>query len=128
MGYNVTRSAQFFDKEVLKYPQFNLLERSVVLDGNAFAPPSDPNTRNVVPAGTVLKFSATYTKRYVKYDGTGVLQGVLARPIDIVAQATAGSAPAPMFFFDAVFATTQIVDFTLYASALVSTLTFCKFE
>jgi hypothetical protein len=128
MGYNVSRSAQFFDKEVLKYPQLDLLARSVVLDGNAFAPPADPNTRNVVPAGTILKFSATYTKRYVKYDGAGTLQGILARPIDIIAQSTAGSEPAPMFFFDAVFATTQIVDFTLYASALVSTLNHCKFE
>ena len=122
MPFNVTRTSQFYDKEILKYPQAGLLARSVVLDANAFALTTTPDQRTVVPAGTVLKFSATYARRYVKYDGTGTIQGVLTRAVDLVAQATAGSEPAAMFFKDAVFATSAIVDFTLYASALVSTL------
>lgn len=121
MPFNVTRVAQFYDKEILKYPQAGLLARSVVLDANAFAQVGG-DSRTVVAAGTILKFSATYAKRYVKYDGSGTIQGVLTRAVDLISQATAGNEPAAMFFKDAVFATAAIVDFTLYASALVSTL------
>ena len=128
MPFNVTRSAQFYDKEILKYPQPNLLARSVVLDANGFAQNADPNQRTVVPAGTILALSATYNKRYVEYSGAERIEGVLTRGVDLLTQATASSEPAAIFFHEAVFATTQIVDFTQYASALVSSMTTCKFE
>jgi hypothetical protein len=128
MPFNVSRSSQFYDKEVLKYPQMNLLARSVVLDGNAFTHNTTEDQRTVVPAGTILKFSVTLATRYVAYNGSGTIQGILTRPVDMLAQATAGSEPAAMFFHEAVFATTAIVSFTQYASALVSTMNTCKFE
>jgi hypothetical protein len=128
MPFNVSRSSQFYDKEVLKYPQMNLLARSVVLDANAFAQNSDPNQRTVVEAGTILKFSVTLATRYVAYNGSGTIQGILTRPVDLLAQATGGNEPAAIFFHEAVFATTAIVGFTQYASALVSSMPTCKFE
>lgn len=125
MPFNITRSASFYDKEVLAYPQPNLLAKSVVLDANAFT--QSTTGRTVVPAGTILQHSVTLATRYVEYDGSGDVEGVLTRAIDLLAQATAGNEPAAMFFHEAVFATTAIVGFTTYASALVSTLDTCKF-
>lgn len=130
MPYNVSRSAQFYDKEVLKYPQAGTdVIKSVVLDATDTASWGYvADTRNVIPAGTILKLSATNTTQYVKYNGTGTVEGILARAVDFLANATSSDAPAPMFYHEAVFATSAIVSFTLYASALVSTLTTCKFE
>ena len=131
MPFNVGRSAQFFDKEVLKYGVGldGVPVKSVVLDATDIASwPYVADTRNVAPAGTILKLSSTNTSQYVKYNGSGTIAGVLARPVDLIAQATAADEPAPMFFHNVVFATRAIVGFTQFASALVSTLTTCKFE
>lgn len=129
MPFMVSRTAQFYDKEVLKFPTGLDAIKSVVLDA------TDTGTwtyvgdaRNVLPAGTILTLSATNTTQYVKYAGSGTIAGILSRPVDLLAQATAGDEPAPMFFHQCVFATSAIVGFTSYASALVSTLTTCKFE
>lgn len=131
MPFNVGRSAQFFDKEVLKYGTNldNVPVKHVVLDATDVASwPYVADTRNVVPAGTILKLSSTNTTQYVKYNGTGTIAGILARPVDLIAQATAADEPAPAFYHMVVFATKSIVGFTQFASALVSTLTTCKFE
>jgi hypothetical protein len=131
MPFNISRSAQFFDKEVLKYGVGldGVPVKSVVLDATDVASwPILGDTRNVAPAGTILKLSSTNTSQYIKYQGTGTIAGVLARPVDLLAQVTAADEPAPMFFHNVVFATRAIVGFTQYASALVSTLTTCKFE
>lgn len=128
MPFNISRSSQFFDKEVLKYPSVGLITKSVVLDATNVPQNANPDIRTVVPAGTILKLSATNTTQYVSYNGTGTIAGILSRPVDLLAQATGADEPAPMFFHEAVFATVQIVGFTQYASALVSTLTTCKFE
>lgn len=131
MPFNYSRSAQFFDKEVLKYGVGldGVPVKSVVLDATDVGSwPYVPDTRNVVPAGTILKLSATNTKQYVKYNGTGTIAGILARPVDLIAQATAADEPAPMFFHNVVFATKAIVGFTQFASALISTLNTCKWE
>jgi hypothetical protein len=128
MPWNISRSSQFFDKEVLKYPTPGNAIKSVVLDATTFAQSTDPDARTVVPAGTILKFSVTNSKRYTEYNGTGTIEGILSRPVDLLARSTAANEPAAMFFFNEVFSTNAIVGFTNYASALVSTLTSCKFE
>lgn len=127
MPWNIRRTAQFYDKEVLKYPTGLDAIKSVVLDATSFAV-TTTGDRYVVPAGTILKLSATNTKRYVEYDGSGLIKGILARPVDVLARATSGNEPAPMFFHQSVFATSAIVGFTQYAAALASTLNTCKFE
>jgi hypothetical protein len=126
--WNISRSAQFYDKEVLKFPAGLDAIKSVVLDATMFAQGTDPDQRTVVPAGTILKLSATNSKRYVAYDGSGTVKGILARPVDLLARATAANEPAPMFFHQCVFATEAIVGFTTHAAALASALTTCKFE
>ena len=127
MPYNYKQSAQWFDVEVLKFPVGLDSIKSVVLDATNVAVTA--GTRNVVPAGTILKFSTTNPDLYVAYNGTGTIKGILRRPVDIVARVTEGNAPAAMYFFGCVFATTAIVGFTLYASALVADLgNYNKFE
>ena len=76
----------------------------------------------------ILKLSATNTDKYVAYNGTGTIQGVLLHGVDMAARSTAANEPAPMIYHTAVFATAAIVGFTNYASALVSSLSTCKFE
>lgn len=127
MPFNVSQSAEWTDKEILKFPVGINAIKSVVLDatdsgfGLASTPPA---TRVVVPAGTILALSATNAsaKLYVKYNGTGTIAGILGRPVDMLTNATASREPAPMYFKDCVFATLAIVGFTQYASALVADL------
>lgn len=127
MPFNYELSAQWVDKEVLKFPAGLDAIKSVVIDATNVAVTA--GARNIMPAGTILKLSATNTKKYVAYDGTGTIKGILRRPVDIVARVTEGDAPAAMYFFGCVFATSAIVGFTQYASALVADLgNYNKFE
>lgn len=133
MPFNARKTAAWADKEILKFPTGLHAIKSVVLDATDVAswPAPGIDTRFFVPAGTILELSATNTTQYIKYNGGGVgaIKGILARPIDMVANATSSDEPAPMFYHDCVFATSQIVDFTLYASALVNDLgNFNRFE
>jgi hypothetical protein len=114
------------DKEILKFPVAAPPVKSVVLDATDFAVAAEG--RYVVPAGTILKLSATNTDKYVEYKGTGKIQGILGRPVDVLAQITAGNEPAPMYFAEVVFSTIAIVGFTQYASALVNDLSHAIFE
>lgn len=127
MPFNYTRTASWVDKEVLKFPAGLDAIKSVVLDATDFVV-TDFSVRNYVPAGTILKLSSTNTKQYVEYKGSGTIKGILRKPIDLVAAVTEGDSPAAMYFHGCVFATTAIVGFTQYASALVSDLKTCLFE
>jgi hypothetical protein len=124
--FNAKQSAAWADKEILKFPVGLHAIKSVVLDATDVAswPAPAAGVRFYVPAGTILELSATNVTQYIKYNGGSVnaIKGILARPIDMVANATSSDEPAPMFFHDCIFATNQIVDFTLYASALVNDL------
>lgn len=127
MPFNVKKTASWADVEILKYPTGLHQIKSVVLDGTDF-PVATDGSRYVVPAGTILTLSATNPNKYVAYKGTGTIKGILGRPVDMLAQTTANSEPAPMFWHGAIFATTAIVGFTQYASALVADLPKCSFE
>lgn len=127
MPFNYSVSNQWYDVEVLKYPAGLDAIKSVVIDATNVAVTA--GTRNILPAGTILKFSTTNPTQYVAYNGSGTIKGILRRPVDIVARVTEGDAPAAMYFFGCVFATSAIVGFTLYASALVADLgNYNKFE
>lgn len=129
MPFGVTRSSTTPDqKEILKFPVGLHAVKSIVLDANTFDVPNPAYERYVVPAGTILKLSATNPSQYEAYDGSGTIQGILAHDVDLVAAATAGAEPASMFFNGCIFATTAIVGFTQYASDLVSDLPKCSFE
>jgi hypothetical protein len=117
----VTRSANFDEVELLKFPVGLHAQKSIALDGMDFT--FTAGQRNIIPKGTILKVSATNPDKHTEYRGTGTITGILGKNVDLVAQATEGVEPgANMFFKACVFATTAIVGFTQYASALVSTL------
>ena len=130
MPWNVSRSTQFVEKEILKFgtPGLHAI-KSVVLDSSdAGFPVPGVNTRAVVPAGTILKKNPSAPTKYIQYNGSGTIEGILLHSVELLANATAGDEPAPMIYHGAVFATAAIVNFTNYASALVSALPTCKFE
>ena|SRR5436190_10475253 len=123
----VTRTASLTEYEILKFPTGLHAIKSVALDGTDFT--YTAGQRNIVPAGTILKRSATNTDKHTEYRGAGTIDGILGRAVDLVAQATEGIEPAsPMFYHGCVFATNSIVGFTQYAAALVTALPTCKFE
>lgn len=129
MPFGTTKTAAYSDKEILKYAAQLGPRENIVLDAKNW--PTDPEAtavRYVVPAGTILKLSVTNAKAHVPYDGSGRVEGILAAPIDLVARATSAMEPAAMFFHAVVFSTANLVGFTNYASAVVSTLNTCKFE
>jgi hypothetical protein len=130
MPFNVTRSATFYDIEVLKYPMLNLVVKSAVLDANFVTLNTGLDQRTVVPAGTILAVSATNSKTVVPYGGTGTIFGILSHSTDIIATSnlTAAQEAVPVLFHEAIFATSKIVSFTAYASALAAALPTCKFE
>lgn len=129
MPFGTQKSASYADKEILKYAAQLGPRKSVVLDAQNWpADPAATSDRYVVPAGTILKLSITNAKAMVPYNGSGVIAGILAAPVDLVARATSAMEPAAMYFHAVVFATSNLVGFTNYASALVSTLNTCKFE
>jgi hypothetical protein len=125
--WQVKRSGQFLDIEVLKYPAGLDAIASVVLDANAFPMPADRNARNVVPAGTILALSQTDPTKHVAYTGAGRAEGILAHGVEFLVSATEGQEPAPMFFHSCVFATPAIVGFTTYISAVVAGMPTCRF-
>lgn len=132
MPYNYQRSASWTEVEVLKYPSGLEAIKSVVLDATDSGWSSLISTtgdRSYVPAGTILKYSSTNTGQVVKYNGSGTIAGILRRPFDLIAAVSSNSGPVAMLFHNCVFATTAIVGFTNYASALVADLgTHNRFE
>src|ERR1044072_9287126 len=127
MPFNVSKSSSWTDKEILKFPEGLNATKSIVLDATDFDVQGD-GTSYLVPVGTILKLSATNTDKYVASNGTGTIAGILAHNVDLAARATNANEPAPMYFHECVFATTAIVNFTNYASALVRDLPTCKFD
>jgi hypothetical protein len=135
MPWGVTRSIPSYDKEILKYPlPIGTPVHSVVIDATKVSI-VDANQRTVVPAGTILTSSQSTAlnaganaNQVMPYQGSGTIIGILARPVDILASATTGVEPAPAYYHLAVFATSQIVNFTTYAAALVTAFPTCKFE
>lgn len=130
MPFNVSRSAQFYDIEVLKYPMLGLVIKSAVIDANFVTQNTALDQRTVVPAGTILALNATRANTVVPYTGSGTIMGILAHSTDILntLSLTAASEAVPVYFHEAIFATAKIVAFTAYASALANALPTCKFE
>lgn len=128
MPFNISRTAQFYDIEVLKYPQFGLVSKSAVIDATYVTLNASADQRTVVPAGTILGLSATTAGKVVPFAGTGTIFGILAHSTDFLGNVTAANEAVPVFYHECVFATAKIVSFSAYASALISTLKTCLFE
>lgn len=128
MPWNVTRSAQFLDVEPLKHSMGDEIKEHYVFDANSFV--VDPSVRNVIPAGTPMTFSVTYPGRIVRYtsNSQGKIEGVLARSLEILVTGTPGNEPCALYTHSAVFSTPNLVSFTLFLSAYISSMPTCRFR
>jgi hypothetical protein len=134
MPFNYRKTASLTPPEILRFPAGLDAQKSVVLDANdatSFPVPADSGTRYQVAAGTILTLATSpapaAAKLYKVYAGSGTIQGILGRNVDMVVNTTQGMEAANMFFHGCVFATEAIVGFTLYASALINDLKYCQF-
>ena len=139
MSANIKKTATITGKVILRYPApFGTPLKSVVLDATdstswpapTAADYESGDSRFSVPAGTILAYSATNTDQVIKYAGgsVGDIIGILSSPIDLVANATKSDEGAAAWFTGVVFATEDIVDFTVYTSALLNDLDLCLFQ
>lgn len=121
MPGNVQRTTTFYDKEIFKYGVSldSVPVKSIVLDSTAITMSTDPNQATYVDAGTILTKSAD-GRKMVPFSGAGKIEGILARPINILVNSTAGQESAAMYYRDVVFATVSIVGFTQYQAALLA--------
>jgi len=131
MAFNSTRSGSFNNKEVLKYTSGQEILSSYVLDAiTASTITADSLGRYIVPAGTPM--ALTSSSKVYPYPGPSVsspIVGILSRPTELVSLgATSSNTPVALFSDYSVFATTQIVGFTTYASALISQLKSCSWK
>lgn len=133
MPYNAKKSASKDSKSVLRFTApFGVAVKNVVLDANdatAFPAPTD-GSRFIVPAGTILVDSTVSGKVTKLAAGTSnkKVVGILKESIDLIANSTEGYEPAAAYFSMVVFATEQIVDFTVFNAKLVADLNFCQFQ
>jgi hypothetical protein len=123
MPFNYRKTASLTPPEILRFPAGLDAQKSVVLDANdatSFPVPADSGTRYQVAAGTILTLATSpapaAAKLYKVYAGSGTIQGILGRNVDMVVNTTQGMEAAK-----------AIVGFTLYASALINDLKYCQF-
>jgi hypothetical protein len=135
MAWNYGYTAQFYDIEVLKYPQIGLVTKNVVIDATKVTLNANPNLRTVIPAGTILEKSPSNAKQVMPYGGTAGatnIVGILAKSVDILTNATSANEPAAAFYRNAIFATSAIVGFTNYTATILSAFgpfaATCSFE
>lgn len=76
MAFNATRTAEFFEKEILRFPTGGELARNVVLDAsNLGSGAVRDDGRIVVPSGTLLVVSGSDTDEVQSIETTGVPTG-----------------------------------------------------
>lgn len=131
MPWRKQRVATFYDKEILKYFTGGEVTRNIVIDGTTVAVGADG--RYVLEAGTVMSKIASSSK--VKpAPATGLLQadvhGILTHTLEFYYPPEAGvtDEPAAVYFFDAIFDTTKLVNYSANAAAVIAALPHCKFE
>lgn len=106
--------------------------KSVAIDASLV--PADPanNNRRILKAGTFLTkvaaASPTGKAQYARYQGTGLIEGVLALDVEFLDGTSNSDNARGMFYHGCVFRASKIVDYSLYGLAAISTLRTCKFE
>lgn len=121
MPGRVIRKINFRDKEILKYGVSldGVPVKSIVIDATAITMSADINQATYVDAGTIMTKSAD-GRKMVPFTGAGRIEGILARPVPILINTTAGQEGGALYYRDVVFATASIVGFTQYAAALAA--------
>lgn len=129
MPFNASRTGNFYEKEVLKYSSGTEILRSYVLDSVGASVAPDTSGRYIWPAGTIMKLNGNSNNKVIPYNGTGTIVGVLESAAELVAMGVTSADTAVATYTNyAAFATTKVVGFTLYASALISSLPTCRWE
>lgn len=107
--------------------------KNVVLDASSIPPNADFGGRRLIRAGTFLKKHPTRLgpdgkPKYVRFDGTGSIEGVLALDAEVLAGPGAQDTARGMFYHGCVFRAQNILDYSTHGAAAASTLNTCKFE
>lgn len=106
--------------------------KNITLDASLV--PADPanDNRRLLKAGTMLRKSGGVSPsgkdQLVRYQGTGLIEGILAKDVEFVDGSSDSDTSAGMFYHGCVFRASKIVDYSLYGNAAISTLNTCKFE
>ena len=123
MAFNYALTGNHYRKEVLKYSVGGEVLRSYGLDAVNASIAADSSGRYVWPAGTILKLNGNADNKVVPYNGSGTIVGVLSKYAELAATGvTSSNTQVAVYSNYAVFATAKVVGFTLYASALISSL------
>lgn len=132
MPWGKKRTATFYDKEILKYFTGGEVTRNIVIDGTT-VPVDATSGRYVLEAGTVISKIAASSK--VKpAPASGLLQadcvGILTHTVEFFypPEANVTDEAAAVYFFDAIFDVTKLVNYSSNAAAVQAALPHCKFE
>lgn len=106
--------------------------KNVAIDASLVPADVANNARRILRAGTLLTKSAaaspTGKAQYTRYQGTGLIEGVLALDVEFLDGTSNSDNARGMFYHGCVFRASKIVDYSLYGNAAASTLHTCKFE
>lgn len=124
-----TSRSRVGENEVLLFAAGLDAIKNVVVNASV---PADANGRRKLIAGTVLKKAPGVgpdgVDQYVKYNGTGTVEGILALDVEFIDGSSNNDTPRGMFYHGCVFRISQIVDWSTSGDAARSALTTCKFE
>lgn len=127
-----TSKSAFKDPEPLLFAAGLDAIKNVVIDASLVTADPLNKNRRILPAGTLLKKSPNAgpagKTQYIKYDGTGLIEGVLALGVEFVDGTSNSDTARGMFYHGCVFRASAIVDYSTYGAAAASTLNTCKFE
>lgn len=127
--------ASVSDPEPLLYAAGLDAVKSVVIDAsNVTADAANDNRRILLP-GTLLKKAGAVGPaskvQYMKYNGTGQIEGVLKTRVEFVDGTSNSDFAAGMYYQGCVFDARHIVDYSTYGAVAASTLAAtggCRFE
>lgn len=146
MPWNTSRSAVFYEKEILVYPTGMEAARNIVIDATKVPKvlDADGNPRYVVEAGTLIVKIAESTKvapalvtneegKKAAKESEGVeaanIIGITHHTIEFFGIANSDYDEAgAVFFFGCIFDTTKLLGYTKNAAEVKKALSSCQFQ
>jgi hypothetical protein len=134
MPWGISRSAVFYEKEILVYPTGMEAARNIVIDGTKVpkVTDADGNPRYVVEAGTVIvKIEGSQKVKPAPEEGVVAADviGIMHHTIEFFGNASSKYDEAgAVFFFGCIFDTTKLVNYTKNAAEVKKALTSCQFQ
>ncbi len=130
MAWNKTRTATFFDKEILKYFGGSEVTKNVVIDSTSITPLGDG--RVLLEAGQVLSWVGAINGKVRPADGDDAqaeIAGILTHTVEFFYPNSDSKTdePAAVYFVDAHFSIPKLVGYTPIAAAVKAALPSCRF-